>query len=268
MKFSIITPTFNSAPTIENCVHSVLRQNNSDFEHIIIDNQSEDHTLLLIKDIYNHSAHKEKLSIVSEPDDGISDAFNKGITRAKGEIICILNSDDYFTDTDLLEKAEKIFEDRTILFMHGNVFFEDRIYGSNIRRPLLCPITEAMPYNHPGMFMRKELFTKYGMFDVSYNFAMDFELICRLEVKIPDFRKRGYYLDDKPIVHVHGGGVSWKYEIEGIKEVKRALLAHGLWNSSAKKSYYSRLFRTRLKQTLTAIGMRGIVKSWRRAKWS
>ena len=95
MKISIITPTFNSETTILNNVNSILNQTHLEFEHIIIDNESSDDTLKLINEAYNNRNLKEKLRIIREKDKGIAEAFNKGIEASRGEIIGILNSDDY-----------------------------------------------------------------------------------------------------------------------------------------------------------------------------
>ncbi|MGE5409495.1 MAG: glycosyltransferase, partial [Clostridiales bacterium] len=96
MIISIITPTYNSERTIATNVESVLLQKFTDFEHIIIDNKSTDKTLSIIESLYKKAGKANNLRIISEPDKGISDAFNKGIRNAHGEIIGILNSDDYY----------------------------------------------------------------------------------------------------------------------------------------------------------------------------
>src|ERR1035438_8928777 len=91
MLISIITPTFNSASSIQETVKSVISQTYGDFEHIIVDNQSTDNTLDVIKNIYKNADLEERLKIITEKDSGISDAFNKGIANSSGEIIGILN---------------------------------------------------------------------------------------------------------------------------------------------------------------------------------
>jgi len=158
MKISIITPTFNSEKVIWQNVESVLSQKYHEFEHIIIDNLSSDKTLNIITEVYNKAGMKDKLKTVREEDKGISDAFNKGIDHSSGEIITILNSDDFYTDEFVFEKVIKVLSEKDILFTHGNIFFNDPVYGSNIRKPLMCPVTQAMPFNHPTMFFRKEIY--------------------------------------------------------------------------------------------------------------
>lgn len=264
---TIITPTFNSVKTIRRNAVSVVNQTYLNFEHIIIDNLSSDETSEVIKNVYENSGYTEKLKMVSERDLGISEAFNKGINLADGDVIGILNSDDYFYDNDVLKKVVDAFEDEKLLFVHGNIFFDDPVYGSNIRKPLLCSITKAMPYNHPTMFFRKEVYTQYGFFDTNYKFAMDFEFICRLSKSIIDFENKGCYLSGKPLVGVLAGGASWKNELDSIEESKQALKKHGFWNANAKKDYTVRVLRTKIKKLFNRIHANAIVKLWRKIKW-
>lgn len=268
MKISIITPTNNSEQTILKNLESVIEQTYTAYEHIIIDNLSKDHTVEIIEKVYQQNRLGEKLKIISEKDAGISDAFNKGIKHSTGDVIGILNSDDHFYDNSVFEKAAKEFNTKEILFVHGNIFFEDKLYGSNVRKPLLCPIQYAMPYNHPTMFFRKSVYEKYGTFDISYKYAMDYEFICRLEKLIPDFRKKGSYIDGNPISVMNAGGESWQNEIKGIKEVRRSLIQHGFWNLDGKFRYLNRIFRTRLKHILNIFNLNTIIKIWRNNKWS
>ena len=264
---TIITPTFNSAKTIRRNVVSVVNQTYLNFNHIIIDNLSSDETIDEVKNVYENSGYMEKLQIISEKDSGISEAFNKGIELADGDVIGILNGDDYYYDDKVLERVVNAFEDEEKLFTHGNIYFEDPLFGSNIRKPLLCPVTKAMPYNHPTMFFRKEVYMQHGFFDTSYNFAMDFEFICRLFKSIIDFSSRGYYIDGKPLVTMVGGGASWRNELESIEESRKALKKYGYWNYDAKKNYKLRVFRTKLKVFLSNIGLNRIVQKWRKRKW-
>ena len=101
MKFSIITPTFNSEKTISKNINSIISQSFKDWEQIIIDNSSTDNTIDLVKKFKNTN-----IKIISEKDDGIYNAINKGILNSKGEIISILHSDDYFHSDDVLNCVE------------------------------------------------------------------------------------------------------------------------------------------------------------------
>ena len=267
MKISIITPTKNSEKTILKNLESVIEQTYTAYEHIIIDNLSKDHTLEIIENVYQQNRAGEKLKIISEKDDGISDAFNKGIKNSTGDVIGILNSDDHFYDSLVFEKVAKEFNTGDVLFIHGNIFFEDKLYGSNLRRPLLCPIHYAMPYNHPTMFFRKSVYEMYGTFDISYKYAMDYEFICRLEKLIPDFRKKGIYIDGNPLSVMNAGGESWQNEMKGLKEVKRSLIQHGFWNLDARIRYSNRILRTKLKHVFNILELNAIIKIWRNNKW-
>jgi glycosyltransferase involved in cell wall biosynthesis len=267
MNLSIITPTWNSSSTIEGCVMSIINQKITNFEHIIVDNLSSDDTLSLIKSIYHREGLINNLKIICERDKGIAEAFNKGIEASSGEIIGILNSDDQYYGESVLEKVIYSFEAKNVLFIHGNIYFEDKLYGSNIRKPLLCPITKAMPYNHPSMFFKKEVYKQHGFFDTGYKFAMDFEFICRLIKQVDDLYNKGIYLKGEPLVTMAAGGASWENELDSIEETRKALKIYDYWNFDARKNYILRKLRTKLKILLSKIGLNGIVKKWRKRKW-
>jgi len=267
MKISIVTPTFNSETTILNNVNSILSQTYTNFEHILIDNESSDDTLNLVKKEYSIRNSTEKLRIIREKDKGIAEAFNKGIKASSGEIIGILNSDDYYYNETVLAKIADAFKEKNVLYSHGNIYFYDPIYGSNVRKPLLCPITSAMPYNHPTMFFRKEVYNEYGFFDTSYKYAMDFEFICCLIKQVDDFFNKGIYLEGEPLVTMVAGGASWENELDSIEETRMALKKYNYWNFDAMKNYILRKHRTKIKILLSKIGLSGIVIKWRNRKW-
>ncbi|QQS36351.1 MAG: glycosyltransferase [Ignavibacteriales bacterium] len=268
MKISIITPVFNSAKSISRNVNSIVKQTHQDFEQIVIDNLSNDDTLNIIQNIYNEHGVNNKLKIISEPDSGIADAFNKGINASSGNVIAILNSDDEYYNDKVFEEVINLFKESEPSFVYGDIKFIDAIYGSNLRKPLLCDLSVAMPYNHPAMFIKKELYQKCGMYDTSFKYAMDYELIVRLEKNIPLFRDKGKYLSGQPIALMNAGGESWKNEIKGIKETRLALIKHGLWNFSAKKNYVLRISRVRIKKIIHLLGLKYLIALWRNHKWS
>ena len=267
MKISIVTPTFNSETTILNNVNSILNQTYTNFEHILIDNESSDDTLNLVKKEYSIRNSTEKLRIIREKDKGIAEAFNKGIEASNGEIIGILNSDDYYYDETVLEKIADAFKEKNVLYSHGNIYFYDPIYGSNVRKPLMCLITQALPFNHPTMFFRKEVYQEFGVFDTGYKFAMDFEFICGLIKQVDDFYNKGIYLKGEPLVTMAAGGASWENELDSIEETKKTLKKYNYWNFDARKNYILRKLRIKIKIFLSNIGLNGIVKKWRKRKW-
>jgi len=268
MKISIVTPTFNSKTTILNNVNSILSQTYANFEHILIDNESSDDTLNLAKKEYSIRNSTEKLRILREKDKGIAEAFNKGIEASSGEIIGILNSDDQYCGESVLEKVKNCFKDKNVLFAHGEIYFYDPIYGSNFRKPLMCPITQALPFNHPTMFFRKEVYQEFGVFDTGYKFAMDFEFICRLTKQVDDFYNKGIYLKGEPLVTMAAGGASWENELDSIEETRKALKKYNYWNFDARKNYILRKLRTIIKSNLSKFGMEKIIVGWRRWKWN
>lgn len=267
MLISIITPTFNSENSIDKCAQSIINQSYKNFEHIIIDNLSTDKTLDNLKNIYLANKLSSNLRIISEKDYGISDAFNKGINTASGDIIGILNSDDYYFSNDIFEKIIYSFNNQKILFVHGNILFQDNLYGTNIRKPLLCDVRKAMPYNHPTMFLRRNLYTRIGLFETKYKYAMDFDLVVRLQNIIGHPDLVSMYLTEEPLVVMNAGGASWKNELISIKETKQILINHKLWDENAYTNYYLRLARIRIKELFNFIGLNYLVKIWRKLKW-
>jgi glycosyltransferase len=267
MKISIITPTFNSDKIIAGNVNSILSQSYKNYEHIIIDNLSSDNTILTIKSLFENSGNTIQLNIISEKDNGIADAFNKGINASKGEIIGILNSDDKYFNNSVFERVINTFNNEKILFVHGDVLFNDPTYGSNIRKPLLCPVTYALPFNHPTMFFRRDVYMEYGRFDTHYKYAMDFEFICRLTKQVDDFYNKGIYLKGEPLVTMAAGGASWNNELDSVEETKKILKKYNYWNFDAKKNYILRVLRTKLKIFLSNIGLNRIIVHWRKRKW-
>ena len=266
MKISVITPTFNSEKTIAENINSVISQTYENFEQVIVDNLSTDSTLNIAEELYSKKNYTEKLIIISEKDEGIADAFNKGIKRATGDLITILNSDDSYFYSDIFKEVVKIFSEKDILFVHGDILFKDRKFGTNVRRPLMCDLKVAMPFNHPTMFFRKEVYDNTGLFDKSFRYSMDFEFVCRLS-KQYDLKKSGYYFDVNPMVIMKSGGASWMNEINSIKETKLALKKHKLWNIKALYFYSSRIFRTKLKYIFDKLGFLFLVRFWRKLKW-
>ncbi|OSO89825.1 hypothetical protein B7O87_11850 [Cylindrospermopsis raciborskii CENA303] len=267
MKFSIVTPGFNSAASIAACVESVLHQSFNDYEHIIIDNLSTDDTVKIIRSLYQQHGKEAKLRVISEADCGISDAFNKGLAKASGEYILILNSDDALYNENILELVNHFAAGESYLVIHGDMYFTDHKFGSNIRAPLLCRVEVAMPYNHPGMFIHRDVYQQFGCYDTRYKVAMDYEFILRLDTRMPDFTKRIGYLNWVPLTRSSAGGMSWRNEQRGIDEVVMALKEFKRYNLYARYYYCARTVRTTIKGVLRSVGLTSLVKLWRRWKW-
>lgn len=184
MKISIITAAYNSGKTLRDTMCSVLYQSYQDLEHIIVDGGSTDNTMDIIKDL--EPQYNGRLKWISEPDKGIYDAMNKGIAMATGDIIGILNSDDFYTSHGVLAKVAKILERSDIDAVFGDIHFVDdddlftrvRYYSSRFFHWWLMP----MGYQpaHPSFYCRKCIYEKYGAFDLSFSVAADFEHMLRL----------------------------------------------------------------------------------------
>jgi glycosyltransferase involved in cell wall biosynthesis len=262
MKISVITPTFNSEKTIEKNVESILIQSHKDFEHIIIDNLSSDKTLSIIKKLYKDLP--SNLSIISEKDSGIAEAFNKGIKSASGEIITILNSDDYYYSENIFEQVSDVLGKSQYLIYHGDVLFEDVKYGSYLRQPYALNTFKTMPINHPTMFIKKEVYSIVGLYDLSYWYAMDFEFYCRIYKNYPNLSRHLFYFNKNPMVVMNAGGESWTNERLSILEVKSAVKMHGLNNFRLAGQLQLRLLRTYLKSIFEKTGLTFLVRLWRK----
>lgn len=228
MRVSVITVCYNSAASISRSISSVLAQSHTDLELIIIDGGSTDRTLEVVKE-YNDA----RITVVSESDTGIYDAMNKGLSIASGDIICFLNSDDYFFDNKVLRSVvEKFNNDGCDIVLGDVVYFDPRRPQKIVRR---YPARRFDLYNlkfgwmppHPGFFARRKIYENFGFFDDTYRIAGDFEFIARVfsDAKI-DFA----YLD-RVAVQMSTGGVSTSglaSKIRLNREVIRACKQHGI----------------------------------------
>ena len=190
MMFSIITPCFNSEKTIERTLESVLKQTCQDYEYIIIDGASTDKTLDIINSY--KSKFNGKMHVVTEPDNGIYDAMNKGIKLAQGKIVGIVNSDDFYEKTCLENVLKKYDVNVLYQIIYGmmrtvNEEGKELAIKFNHHRNMQ---TEMI--NHPACFVTKALYDKYGYYNTQYKSAADFDFMLRMlnqkEVKfIPDY---------------------------------------------------------------------------------
>ena len=184
MKVSIITVAFNSAATIAHCMQSVLDQSYSNIEYIVVDGLSKDNTLNIVREF--EPLFAGKMRWISENDNGIYDAMNKGLHMATGDVVGILNSDDFFTDNDIIEKVAQAFTDDKIDAVYGDVHFVRetnlsrcvRYYSSAGFRPWWLRFG-IMPA-HPSFYARKEVFQKAGLYKTDYKIGGDFEMMVRL----------------------------------------------------------------------------------------
>lgn len=205
MKISIITAAYNSADTIADTFVSVKSQTYGDIEHILIDGKSNDNTLDIAQ---NHGKHLAK--IISESDKGIYDAMNKGVTVATGDIIGILNSDDFYPSDDVISRVAKAFEDTKVDCVYGDLYYVDPIDTTVVRRNWVSGnyhreafLNGWMP-PHPTFFVRKKYYDLYGLYSLELRSAADYELMLRFMYK---HKLNAAYIP-YVMVHMRDGGYS------------------------------------------------------------
>lgn len=229
MKVSIITPAYNSGATIRDTIESVLSQTYPLIEYIVVDGASRDNTLAIL-----HEYQIDK--IISEPDNGIYDAMNKGIREASGDIVGVLNSDDFFTSVDTIEMIVKAFKENEVDAVYGDVHFVDpadlsksvRYYSSAIFRPWLFRFG-FMPA-HPSFYVKRKCYARWGGYALEYKIAADFDLLIRF-IYIRKIKSK--YIK-KDIVTMRIGGISTRNVKNRIlinKEIIKACRKYGIYTN-------------------------------------
>lgn len=228
MKVSLITICYNSAATIEDTIRSVLSQNYRDIEYIVVDGGSSDNTMDIVRS-YADRIHR----IISEPDKGIYDAMNKGVALASGDIVGILNSDDFYADNAVISDIVKRFRESSAEGVYADLVYVDRDNVSSILRSW-----KAGPYHpghflkgwmppHPTFFVKKECYNTYGSYNLELRSAADYELMLRF---IHLYRIKLAYLP-RVITKMRAGGqsnISLKNRIKANLEDRRAWAINGL----------------------------------------
>jgi glycosyltransferase involved in cell wall biosynthesis len=239
VKISIVTAVYNGAATIRDCLASIGSQTHP-CEHLVIDGASTDETLEIV------SGFRHVSRIISEPDSGIYDAMNKGISQATGDIVGILNSDDIYVDEHVIAKVAAAFDSLPIealfadlVFVRSNNFDKIVRYYSGANFSLSNFASGWMP-PHPTFFVKRECYEKFGQFKTGYKIAADFELMARFMVK---HRIRCHYLPEV-IIKMRTGGVSTRNLRSNIilnREVLRACRDIGIDTNMLR--VYSKYFR-------------------------
>lgn len=205
MKISVITVVFNNERTIKSTIDSVIGQSYPEVEYIVIDGGSTDKTIDIIR-----SYGKKVSKLISEKDEGIYDAMNKGIKAAEGDVICFLNSDDFYVDNQVLEKVAGIFNTKKVDSCYGDLYYVDKNDINKVIR-----LWRSQPYKkgifrrgwyppHPSFFVKKYIFDKYGGFNLKFKISADYELTLRFLEK---YSISSYYLPEV-LVKMRVGGES------------------------------------------------------------
>ena len=205
MKVSIITVTYNSEKYLEQCILSVVNQNYSNIEHIVIDGKSSDNTISIIK------KHQNKIaSWISETDRGMYDAINKGMEMATGDIIGILNSDDILANDNVIELIASEFEKNTTDSVYGDLLYVDIENVNHVYRIWKGERYKRRNFKfgwmpaHPTFYFKKELYHKYGGYENHFYSAADYELMCRYLYK---YKATSHYIPSL-LVKMRRGGQS------------------------------------------------------------
>lgn len=206
-KVSIITVCLNSAKTIERTIKSVVGQTWRDIDYIIVDGGSSDDTVYII------NKYSDRISrFISEPDDGIYFAMNKGIAMSTGEIIGIINSDDYYEE-DAVEKVVNAFKKTGAEIVYGeiNKFHDDGLF-CRVKNQNISELWHGMPMCHPTVFVKREVYDRYGVFDTKYNIVADHELMLRF------YKNNVFFYDTRELLA--------NFRLSGMSSHKRREVMH------------------------------------------
>lgn len=233
VKVSIITVCFNSENTIEKTIQSLLNQTYEDIEYIIVDGKSTDGTLQII-DKYK-VRFGSRIKVISEHDNGIYDAMNKGIKMASGTLIGMINSDDYY-ECNAIENMVKALDSDTNTVLYGMQRF---VRNGNEEKTVLYrhEFLDKQMIAHPSCFVTKDVYEKYGVFNLDYKSSADYEFMLRLFHNSNVVFKPVY----KIISSFETGGMS-SSEI-GVKETARLRFERGI---ISKKTYQFIIIRSRI----------------------
>lgn len=184
MKVSIITIAFNAAHTIEETIQSVINQDHPDIEYIVIDGGSKDATLDIVE---KYNAQIDVL--VSEPDKGVYDAMNKGIAKATGDVVAILNADDVYANNHIISEAVSVFRDSNCDAVYGDLQYVNRDNPDKIFRNWVSGEYKRTSFKwgwmppHPTFIVNRKLYDSFGTFNTELRTSADYELMLRFLYK-------------------------------------------------------------------------------------
>jgi glycosyltransferase involved in cell wall biosynthesis len=250
MKVSLITVSYNSAKTIADTLKSVQSQTYKDIEYIVVDGNSRDGTIEIVKqfldsakDVSQDASQDSEKDIsqdtgvvkkfLCERDKGIYDAMNKGLAMATGEVIGVLNSDDFYCSNDVIEEVVRAFQQNNTDCLYGDLNYVDPIDTSKIVRKWRSGSFRKQNFlkgwmpPHPTFFVRKSCYDKFGKFDTQFKSAADYELMLRFLFK----ESCSAVHLPKVMIHMRAGGVSnvsLKNRIRANREDRLAWKINGL----------------------------------------
>ena len=237
LTISVITICFNNLAELKTTIESVDQQQVKPLEHWIIDGSSNNE----IKNHLDNNPQPSYRKWLSEKDNGIADAFNKGIQRAEGEILNMLNSGDYYLDATTLETVIKTFEQQPMIsWLHGKY----KLLRGGIWVIIGKPFEPGKLYRgmrsiaHQSMFVKKSLHTKYGLYDTSLNISMDYDFVCRIA-------QEPFAFVEKPLIVFAPDGTSQRNYLAAMAQAKMVYTKYfgssfmlNFWQLRLKTLYY------------------------------
>ncbi|MCD1116502.1 glycosyltransferase family 2 protein [Chryseobacterium turcicum] len=235
MKISIITVCWNSEKYLKTAIESILNQTYQDIEYIIIDGGSTDGTLDIIKQY--EPLFNTRMKWISEKDNGIYDAMNKGINMSSGDVVGLLNSDDFYMSNTSLEKITNAFIKENVDSVYADLYYVKELDIDKIVRSWKTgkkrPFSKGWHPAHPSFFVKKEVYNKFGSFNLNFKIAADFEIMLRFLEK---YSISSYYIEEY-IVKMRLGGESNK-NIKNIKKGKNEIIDAFKQNNIQIPFYY------------------------------
>ena len=217
LKVSIITVVRNNKETVKNAIDSVLGQTYKNIEHIVVDGASTDGTVEIVR------SYGDKISqFISEPDSGLYSAMNKGISLATGDVIGILNSDDFYIDDKVIQRVVKEFEEKNVDSVYADLVYVEpknlnktvRYYDSSKFNP--SKFSYGWMPAHPTFFVKKDTYEKHGVFRTDLKIAADFDILIRFLLT----HKISYSYMQEVLVKMRVGGVSTSFNSIWINNIE------------------------------------------------
>lgn len=245
---SVVTITYNNFSELQKTVESLAPVRDR-IEHIVVNGGQCEQTREYLRQYGCKS--------ISEPDRGISDAFNKGLRMATGSGVVFLNSGDVLIRPEYFEWAESHLTSKD--FTYSDILFDDAVGGVIRLKPHGQSLGRGMPYAHPSLVVKRQVFDLIGGFVENFRIAMDYEFVCRMKNANLD----GVYYG-QPVVLMDGTGVSATNESRSLTECRNALIANDLWTFSNRFFFYKRRLLYSLRRALLAAGLGSLLGSLKR----
>lgn len=250
---SIVTITYNDFGGLKRTLASI-----PDFVESVVINGGTDQAS--IKFLKSHSGR-----VINENDEGIADAFNKGIKNSSGDAIMFLNSGDELIDPNYPKNADEILNKKDkVEFVHSNILLIEPGGTELFMKPAFCRLGRGLPYLHPTMVVRKSVFNQIGKFNTNYKIAMDFDFVARLVKN----RYKGFYINEKAVVKMEGTGVSIEKEFDAIKECCNSLKQNSLLNIENIFGISVRIALFSIRKLMMMFGLGSVLGKLKRLKHS